>query len=294
MLDSKHQYLNNVLGFSLIELMVALTLSLLILMSLSTIYLAASKNHLSEAALQNIQQNARIAFQLIQGAIRIAGNVGCAALQDDFPVTTSEPYNITKNNRIHDYRGSEIKGGTDAFTVRYADAVSGLLIEPMQLANIIHMTGFPKIKAGDVLLISDCETAEMITVEQVSSSNDETQIIMTDKNLTKVYKENAEVSVFEMNAFYIGKTDRKDSKGAPIYALYMKDKASHKTELVEGISEMQIRYVVLQNGGISEERSEEVNDWSAVVGVSLQLVFESLNDFSLKKTGYTYVALRER
>jgi type IV pilus assembly protein PilW len=281
------------LGLSLIELMLALTLSMLILMSLSVIYLAETNNHLTEAALQNIQQNTRVAFQLLHGALRQAGEVGCAKIQNNFPVTTSQPYNITENNRIQSYQGSEVKAGTDALTVRYANAISGVLVEPMQAANSLHMSASPKIETGDVLLISDCETVETFTAQQISSSSDGTQFIITDTNLTKEYQQNAEVSEFEINTFYIGKTDRKDARGMPIYALYMKDKDAHKTELVEGVSAMQIQYAIFENGGIVEQRSNEIKEWSSVRGVSLQLDFESLNYFPLKKTEYMYVALRE-
>jgi type IV pilus assembly protein PilW len=282
------------IGMSLIELMVSLTLSILILMGLSAIYLASAKNHLSEAALQNIQQNTRITFQLLQGSLRQAGNVGCAKLQNDFPVTTSQPYNITEDNFIQPYWGSEIKSGTDAFTVRFANALGGSLIKPMEVANTLQITASPKIAIGDILLISDCQTAEILTVQQVSVASDGTQIILTDKNLTKIYKENAEVNEFEMNTFYISKTSRKDSSGKAIYALYMKDKTSHATELTEGVSSMQIQYAVLENGNIFEQHSNEVKDWSSVMGVSLQFDFDSLNFFPLKKTVYTYVALREK
>lgn len=274
--------------------MLALILSMFILLSLSLIYLASAKNHLAEAALHNIQENIRVSSQILQSELRMAGNVGCAKLQNNFPVTTSQPYNMTYDNRLHDYQGNEVKVGTDALTVRYANPLPAFLIETMHDLNNIHIAASPKMAVGDMVVISDCETAEMFDIQALSTASDGTQFIETNKNLTKQYKENSEVSEFEMNTFYIGKTDRKSATGVAIYALYMEDRNFHKTELVEGVDAMQIRYTVFEQGNMREKSSDEVENWAQVVGVSLQLDFDSLNFFPLKKTAYTYVALREK
>jgi type IV pilus assembly protein PilW len=282
-----------IIGMTLIELMFVLALTLFIISGVSSIYLASVKNHVAETALQNIQQNARITFQQLNTVLRSAGYIGCSKLTDDFPIYSSTSYNITKENRIQSYQGNELKSGTDAFTVRYANAINANLIETMKVPDVLHVTASPKITAGDVLLISDCKTADIFTVEQVSIESDGTQMIKADDALSKCYEIYAEVSALEINTFYIGKTDRKDLAGLPVYALYQKDKYSHKTELVEGVNGMQIQYFIEENGNIFEEKIPTVNQWNAVVGISLQLNFSSLNRFPLQKTEYHVIAFRE-
>ena len=117
----------------------------------------------------------------------------------------------------------------------------------MHELNVLHITATPKISENTLLIISDCKNADIFIAQQISIESDGTQIIKADINLSKRYEPYAEVSVFNVNTFYIGKTDRKNANGSPIYALYLKD-LTHKTELVEGIVDMQARYMVSQNG----------------------------------------------
>lgn len=280
-------------GMTLIELMLALTLTVWIVGSLSAIYLAAVKNHLAETALQNIQQNSRVAFQLLNSAIRSAGFIGCARLQNDFQVKTTEAYTITPANRVQAYHGSEIKPGTNALTIRYASMINNTLLEAMHAKNTLHVTATPKISVGEALLISNCLSAEIFSAQQVIVESDNTQEIISSHDLSQLYDKNAELSELQINTFYVGRTDRKNVDGSTIYALYMKDITQRKTELVEGIDSLQIHYSVLENGNMIEHNENDILDWSAVRGVSLQALLISLNYFPLEKTEFSYVALRE-
>ncbi|MBV8802545.1 MAG: hypothetical protein JO131_06215 [Gammaproteobacteria bacterium] len=279
-------------GITLIELLFAMALTLLICSNVSTIYLANVKNHLAEAALQNTQQNARITFQLLNGILHSVGYMGCAKLTDDFPIAFSTPYTFTQANKIQPYYGNELKPGTNAFTVRYVNNLGNTLIDTMSDTNILHVNNFIKIAIGDVLLISDCKSVDIFVVEHISIQG-QTQIVTSDRKLSKRYEKNAEVSPFNIYTFYIGKTDRKDPRGYPVYALYEKDQFSHKNELVEGVNDMQIRYTTKENNIILEKNADLITDWTSVIGVSLQVIFSSLNYFPLQKTKYAYIAFRE-
>jgi molybdopterin converting factor small subunit len=229
---------------------------------------------------------------LLDSALRSTGYIGCAKLNDDFPIYFYGPYNITKENRIQPYQGTELKSGTNAFTIRYANAINVTLIEAMDALNTLHVSSSPKIAEGDVLIISDCKTVDFFVIQHVSLQNDGTQWITSENNVSKYYEKYSEISEFEMNTFYIGKTDRKDFFGEPIYALYIKDKFAHKTELVEGINDMQIHYFVMENNSVIEKTSNELKEGDEIVGVSLRLGFVSLNYFLLQKTAYSDIAFR--
>ena len=270
-------------GITFIELLFAMALTILICSSVATIYLASVKNHLTTASLQNIQQNARVAFQLLNSALRLAGYIGCAKLTDNFPIFYSESYKITSENKIQSYEGNELKTGTNAFTIRYSSSLNNTLITTMNKLDTLQISNYLKVSIGDVLLISDCKTADIFVVLNISIQKDGTQLLTADRNLSKRYEKNAEISLFNIDTFYIGKTDRKDKNGFPIWALYKKDQFAHKTELVEGITDMQIRYT---NGN-------SIENGDSVIGVSVQLNFVSLNDIPLQKINYDYIALRE-
>ncbi|MCE3239302.1 MAG: hypothetical protein K0R24_2283 [Gammaproteobacteria bacterium] len=97
-----------------------------------------------------------------------------------------------------------------------------------------------------------------------------------------------------INYYFIEKTNRKDTVGAAIYALYYQDTTSKpfkKIELVEGINEMKIKYTVLENHQLVEYPADQITESSKVRAVSIKLLFSSLNQAHLKKSEYLYVAL---
>jgi hypothetical protein len=101
-------------------------------------------------------------------------------------------------------------------------------------------------------------------------------------------------NTLEIKYYFIEKTNRKDATGAPIYALYHQDTTSKpfkKIELVEGVNEMKVKYTVLENHQLVEYFPNQITDESKVKGVSIKLLFSSLNQTHLEKSEYVYVAL---
>ena len=67
-------------GISLIELMVALVLGLVVIGGATAVFLSNKEAYRSNAALGQLQENARIAFELIARDLRQAGLTGCGNL----------------------------------------------------------------------------------------------------------------------------------------------------------------------------------------------------------------------
>jgi type IV pilus assembly protein PilW len=65
-------------GFSLIELMVAMTASLILLVGVGQIYLGTSATSRAQEGLSRVQENARFATDALARQIRMAGHTGCA------------------------------------------------------------------------------------------------------------------------------------------------------------------------------------------------------------------------
>ena len=69
-------------GFTLIEMMIAIFVSLLVMASVVSVYIAQSKSHSVQDDVANIQQNLRGALVIMQKEIRLAG---CDPLQTHIP-----------------------------------------------------------------------------------------------------------------------------------------------------------------------------------------------------------------
>jgi type IV pilus assembly protein PilW len=65
------------LGFTLIELMIAMLLGLIVVGGVSSIFLANQQTYRSNEALSEVQDGARVAFELLARDIRVAGLSGC-------------------------------------------------------------------------------------------------------------------------------------------------------------------------------------------------------------------------
>lgn len=276
-------------GTTLFELMLALLICTLILGSLTTIYLAAQTVNQTQVELRTIQENYRVARTLLSFDIKMAGYAGCAKLRNDYPSNYSDIFSLTQANKIQPYHSAAMKVGSAALTVRHVASNNAVLIKPMKNYSLLYASVEPRFIRGDLLYVSDCSNAEFFRVKELIKENDGTQEILTERPLHSLYEENAEVSQFNVNTYFIGQTTRRDANGAVIYALYKQDIQWHKTELVEGVDDMQIKYIFLENGQLHALAEEEVNDWSKVVGVSIILTF---NAGSLQKREYIYVALR--
>lgn len=70
-------------GFTLIELMISLTIGLIIISAISYTFIASNKIFKTQDALSRMQESARIVFDVISKDVNMAGFTGCAASSDD-------------------------------------------------------------------------------------------------------------------------------------------------------------------------------------------------------------------
>lgn len=284
--------MNRTTGFTLIELMLALLISSLILCSLSFIYLTCEKNQKTQAALMTIQENSRIAKEILGSAIHTAGYIGCVKLTKHFLITNDYPVQLTENSKMKPYAGNEKKPGSDAFSIIQANTVNAYLIQSMNDYSRLIVSTSLLFEEEELMVISDCKSADIFKIQQVINMGT-MQIIIPERPLKKLYGLYAEVGQLENNTYYIAKTDRIDEARSPVYALYKKDIYSRKTEILDGINNMKINYAVSENGQLRQRRGDEINAQSKIVGISIMLELSSLNRVAMNKNVFYYVSLRE-
>src|SRR3546814_11566616 len=64
-------------GFSLVELMISLVLGLIVIGGVTTVFLSNQQSYRSNEGLSQLQENSRIAFELMARDIRQTGLTGC-------------------------------------------------------------------------------------------------------------------------------------------------------------------------------------------------------------------------
>lgn len=278
---------------TLIEMILALTLSLFIISALIQIYWITENNYAMQSALLQLQQNARAANEILTSTLRMAGYIGCARLTDEFPFVNHTQINLSQHNKISYFQTAEMKQGTDGFSIWHGKNISLLLTENMTDYSRLHISNEIAVSAGDILFISDCKTTELFTVKAITHEKQGEQVISTSVPLNKLYQLSSEVMPLEMESYFIADTGRLNANHQPIYALYQKSVGQEKTELAEGIDQLHVDYVMENGKKIITHHLDSNVDSENMRALSLQLTLSTLTKLIIQKNWYIYVAMRE-
>jgi len=261
-------------------MIISISLGLFILSVLLEMFVTNQKSVKLQAALYNIQDNAKTAISILTDEIHQAGIMGCARLSIGFPVTSFREYSFNRANRLVATSANEIM-------VRYAKYPNASLEESMQNEMIIHANKTDHFAAGDILLISDCKQAEIFQAANVRVKNG-MQEITASMPLHNKYEKFSEISHFIVNKFSITKTNRTHPDGSHVYSLFIEDINRNKIELVQGINQMSMLFTINEAGEWRDVKQYEVNDWAQVAGVAIDL---DVSEQAMKKTWHMYAVL---
>ncbi|MDQ2735675.1 MAG: prepilin-type N-terminal cleavage/methylation domain-containing protein, partial [Pseudomonadota bacterium] len=187
-------YDRGIRGFTLVELMVGITVGLLVSLASISVFVSTRKLQTVGAAKSHMGENARLAMELMEKDFRSAGFLGCKPLLEDTPVSLL----ATSGGMFLDSDSGGLGGSHGDGTV-FAPALNATLaglpqppnassdvvsvrvpIEPMSLglaAPMTTSTGVPTVGAdtagnailsGDIVLIANCKAAAMFQVTEAA------------------------------------------------------------------------------------------------------------------------------
>lgn len=104
--------ITNQSGMSLVEVMLACSLSLFLLLGLIQIYMSVKKIQIREDALVEVMENARFAEQMLVPDLRMAGYMACEGGIEN-PVQAIEGY----EDNLPDFLQGKVKKDSDSFVV---------------------------------------------------------------------------------------------------------------------------------------------------------------------------------
>ena len=271
---------------TLIECMLALTLSTFMVSCLFEMYLAVENHRSFQDNLISMKENAELISQLMAHHLRNAGYAGCAKLTNDFPINNHLTIDISEKSKIQSDNEKDIKPETDGLLIWHANKLNGLLTQKILNNSVLYVGSKDTFSPNDRLLISDCKQADVITIKKSVLLSDGTQKINSMQKISHVYGKNSEIHRIEQEHFFIGDTGRLNDERQPIYALYEKDNDEHKSELVEGVEALHIELINIENNQVLGQSIKSVTNAEHAAGVSFEFIFP------LHHKWYTYVALR--
>jgi type IV pilus assembly protein PilW len=276
-------------GYSLLELMIAISLSLFLSIGMFNIFIYSKNIYRLTMALNEIQNKIRLAFHLMSHDIRMAGFIGCVPLMDFSPLKS----HLTINNRLVVWH----KGNTTAKLslprlARYQNESDAILVQFLDPNTIqikktqsdqIFLSSKVVFRPNDVLIVSDCLHAELIHWRHI--------------HLRYQYYLDSEIGFFNKIIYYIGDTGRFNESGQRIYALYRRNlnQSIHKPiELIEGIKNMSIRLGMKHiDGTLYYKNANEVKHWSNVRSVEIRLLLTDEKG-QLQKDRKQIIGLRQQ
>lgn len=315
-------------GLTLVELMVGMALGLLIVAALAYLYAGNRQTYRTQEAIARIQENGRLAMELMGRDLRAAGYIGCSSLADPSlkPGLLANTPPLSAWNLASVFRGFESDWGLDRNQDGVLDAndppngyvgntdtfvvfTGGEGMVPLSAAMTSSTADIPidgntrLFKAADLMVIADCTQADMFRVSadgatalkhEIGMCRDETN--GRDYNpcnakaaLSKAYGPDAQVMPVTASVYYL----RNKSNGVrSLYRLPWRGGAwGASEELVEHVEAMQVVYGEDNNGDGSVDvyrKADAVNDWGRVLAVRISLLLRSPDD-GVAVAAQTYV-----
>ena len=222
-------------GFTLVELMVAITIGLIILAVISQVYVGSKRTYRVQEGLSRLQENGRYAVDFLGRDIRMAGYMGCVGTSATLnnianpivgwtPLTAAIPPTL---KGIFGYekadiagmapagfpvKPAEVKDNTDLIVIQHFSATGAKVFTPVSppptTAEVKISGNSLGFQQYEVLIVSDCVSADFFKATTVSNSAGIVTIAHstsnnTSNNTSKPYNANAEIMRMETSVYYI-------------------------------------------------------------------------------------------
>jgi type IV pilus assembly protein PilW len=307
-------------GFSIIELMISIPIGLLVLAAVLKIFTASMEGVHLQNGFSRVQENGRIATELMVRDIRGADYWGCAGgianitshldtTDTDYDASLYPPINsgVAGGNDVATFTidGVNVVGGTDTLTLRGSNSLSDINLTATMpgTAAVIKINTGSSLALGDIVLISDCRQADLFsnTITNTPGSGNlghaEGNIALagavnnSEKNFENPYAPGAQILTPFTKQYFIGVNT------AGTNSLYRADNGD-ANELVRGINNLQIMYGEDTSGnGSVNTFTATPTDMDEVLSIRVSLTAESGPSSSgtpLQRTYQTTANIRNR
>ena len=290
---------NNFFGFTLLEVLLAMVISLVLLSVVLQSYSEIKNIYIKQITMARCTEDIRFANFFLQQNIMHAGFAGCRNLTELNLINhTTLDFTVIRgysSECVPKYLQRVVAPDTDVIVITKANSdIAEVLADVAVGANRVKVQDHPATSGNQYLLIADCVNAELFV-----SKNFTGNIVITEDNLHSVYRAgSSQVSRFEELAFFISDTGRMTAANQPIHSLYFSTNRGNKRELISAISDMKIVYGVDIHGQgrvakyLKAQTVTELKLWSRVLAVVITL--QPQHSLLTVKPWQVYIKLRAR
>jgi len=314
------------LGFGLVELMVALALSLLLLGGVVAIFISSRQSYETTERLSRVQEIGRFALEQIVDDLRAAGYVGCARPPTSVPSRAADYLINELVNETHPFRNFAVPiegfdtDGSGTWTPALPSEISAL--SPSGVADVLVVRGPERdalalrlterqtsgsdvlevdavspapLDPGDIAVISDCAARAWFQVDDYTGGQiTHAAGLNEDDDFIHPFALGAEIVPVNTVVYYLDAPNA--GKPTSLYRLVVRDGNNGTPEpLAEGIERFEVQYGVDSVGGDGRVDqyvdASAVTDWSSVISVRIALLARSMDAYGTDLDSRTYVLL---
>lgn len=301
-------------GFSLIELMVALILGLLVTAAAIGMFLSNSRTYGATQNLGRIQENARIAFELMTRDMREASGNPCSNELEVTNRLTTYTANWWSNwdraaisRGVVGYNNGGLTGslaGTDAIEL-LGGVSAGTMVTNHTPPTFTVNTATHGLVLGDVLMVCDNRLVSIFQAAQVSGTlighatgvgvpgNSNANLGLN--NTAFVFNDNAMIVRLLATRWFVADNGR---GGNSLFRTVLRGNAPQTEEVVEGVQDVQFQYLITGTNDYVD--TVAATRWDEVESVRVRLTVigmdadGSTNNQPLQRTLNHTVVLRNR
>lgn len=292
-------------GFSLIEMMIAMVLGLVVMAGVGSVFLSNQKVYRTNKALSDVQDSARVAFEMLARDIRHAGLTACSNSGRVANVLNVGPaYSGSAaapawwgnwNNAVRGFDGNDTDtptGNADGDRVAGKPSLQLLGGDEVSYSVASHDSAnaqftlneaSTELGTGDVFIVCDYDHATIFKSSNVSATAKTVSHATTAGNCSiglgyptscgsanfYTFGANAYLTRLNVADWYIGKNA---DGGTSLYRLGRAGGTPTRQEMVRGVTDLQFLYH--QNGLATFVKATNVTNWGDVTAVQATLTME--------------------
>lgn len=297
-------------GFTLIEMMIAMILGLVVIAGVASVFLAGQRSFRTNDALSEVQDNSRLAFELMARDMRMAGLTGCANQGHMINVLNNQGTAWWANwaNSIHGYdtaqddpavttgtAAGQRVAGTDSLQLIGAATTNFTVKEPGETSAYtitLNEAGTGTgLQSGDIVLLCDPGQSAVLQVHTYTPATATFDYIAsgsTTGNSTTIldytgpgvptalpFPANSQIASYEAVDWYIGNNSAGTTS---LYRISLQNVAGVPTpvpqEMVRNVTGMTLTFLDPTTGSDFVAPSA-VTDWTGVTAVRVNLTLRS-------------------
>lgn len=312
-------------GLSMVELMVAITISLLLLAGVIQIFLATRQTYTLQDGMSRLQENARYALERITQDIAKSGYMGCSdsanIAVDNNLVNKAGRYDFTTPVSSQNDTGID---GTDILTLRFGSS-GGIAVtapfDPTTSGRVVQVNSadpnYNQLEQYDLLTFGDCDhiVVVMITNDPAAAAGalqfqpgiaapagpntgqQNQAVFETVGNIGAQTTTLATAFSITTATYLVGASS--NGNGNSLYV----DSIAPQNELIQGVENFQVQFGVNDDNDLGADRYVDAGNvgaanWNNVVSVRINLRLNTVDPVqagnTIAKDFTTTVRLRNR